>query len=187
MPDEDPLNPENRIIRLAIEGDKQAFGQLYERYVGKIYRYLFFRMDSREAAEDMTEIVFLKAWEGLPALGRKSSGVNFSAWLYRIAHNALVDHRRTKKEEIALEGIEPIPAQIEKPGTRVELDEESARIIPAMQKLDEQSQNVIISRFIGDLKPREIAEMLGLSEGNVRVIQYRALKKLQGILGDKNE
>ncbi|HUV15588.1 MAG TPA: sigma-70 family RNA polymerase sigma factor [Pelolinea sp.] len=187
MPDADHLNYDARIIQQAIEGDKQAFGQLYETYAGQIFKYLFFRMSTHEAAEDMMEIVFLKAWEALPAFGKRTNQTNFRAWLYRIAHNALIDFRRTKKDEVSLEVIENIKSKSEKPEKVAERKEESAILLKAIQMLDEVSQHVLVSRFIGEMNHRETAQMLGLSEGHVRVIQYRALKKLREFLGEENE
>lgn len=187
MPDVNQTDAESRIIKLAIEGDKQAFGQLYEQYAVRIYRYLFFRIGAAEAAEDMTETVFLRAWEALPSVGKNDGGINFSAWLYRIAHNALIDHYRTIKNPQVLGDFDHLPSLMEKPESILEKNEDAASLLRAMQLLDEISRNVLISRFIDGMKPREIARVYGVSEGNVRVIQYRALMKLRELMGANHE
>src|SRR5512137_2072325 len=94
--------PEEDLIARAVQGDADAFGDLYERYLARIYRYTFYRVNDVADAEDLTEVVFLKAWK---ALGDYRAGVvPFGAWLYRIAHNVIIDRHRTRKETLPLEG-----------------------------------------------------------------------------------
>ena len=83
---------EDQLIEKAISGDKEAFGRLYDHYFLQIFQYLLSRSDIQEDAEDMTEIVFMKAWEHIPSFERKKKERNFRAWLFRIAHNTVVDH-----------------------------------------------------------------------------------------------
>jgi RNA polymerase sigma-70 factor (ECF subfamily) len=90
-----PDPAEADLITKAIAGDREAFGTLYERYLTIIYRYVFYRLGDEHDAEDLTEMVFVRAWE---ALGRyRTTEAPFSAWLYRIAHNLLIDQHRTHK------------------------------------------------------------------------------------------
>lgn len=184
MQDVDLPNNEPQIIQRAIEGEKQAFGLLYEAYYSAIVRYLFFRLGSIEEAEDMTEAVFIKAWEGLPSLNQFKKGLNFRAWLYRIAHNALIDFHRAHKEDLSIDAIGELPSMIIKPEKAVEQSETAAEITIAVRQLDEISLQVVMNRFIAGLDHRETARIMGLNEGNVRVIQFRALKKLKEILGE---
>ena len=86
---------EDQLIEKAISGEKEAFGHLYDQYFPQIFKYLLVRTDTREDAEDMTETVFIKAWEHLPNFGGKTKERNLRAWLFRIAHNTVVDHYRT--------------------------------------------------------------------------------------------
>ena len=176
---------QDRIIENAISGDKQAFGRLYEQYFMQIFRYLLIRSNNKEDAEDMTEIVFLKAWKNLPGFGEKSKGNNFRAWLYRIAHNTIVDHYRTRKHTSSLD-LEKRSLETE-PDLLVMENEEKRKMVYAIKNLDAVSQNVIACRFIGGLSHKETALSTGLSESNVRVIQYRALKKVRDLMGEDNE
>ena len=178
---------EDQLIEKAISGNKEAFGHLYDYYFVQIFKYLLIRTDNREDAEDMTETVFMKAWEHLPRFGGKKKERNFRAWLFRIAHNTVVDHYRTRKHFSPLETVSQTSTTEGEPG-RVALDnEDSRRIIQAIKRLDETSQKVIVSRFFSDLSHKETALSIGISENNVRVIQYRALKKIRDMLREDDE
>ncbi len=178
---------EDQLIEKAISGDKEAFGHLYDQYFPQIFKYLLVRIDTREDAEDMTETVFIKAWEHLPNFGRKTKKRNFRAWLFRIAHNTVVDHYRTRKQSLPLESVSQTSSAAGEPD-RVTLDNENSRVImKAIKQLDEISQNVIVSRFFSDLSHKETALSIGISENNVRVIQYRALKRMRDMLREDNE
>ncbi len=178
---------EELLIREAIAGDKQAFGRLYELYADQIVRYLFFRIGDQSKAEDMMEVVFLNAWENLPGFGKKGRKMNFRAWLYRIAHNAMVDHHRTKRTESSLDIISEIMSEDYSPGQLLEKAEQSAMLLDALEKLDLISKQVITLRILSGLSSRETAAVIGISPANVRVIQFRALKKLRELIGDEDE
>jgi len=178
---------EDQIIEKAISGDKEAFGYLYDHYFLQIFKYLLIRTDNQEDAEDMTETVFMKAWEHLPRFGGKKEERNFRAWLYRIAHNIVIDHYRTRKHFSPLETISQISTAEGEPDRIAVDNEDSRKIIEAIKRLDENSQKVIVSRFFGDLSHKETALSIGISENNVRVIQYRALKKIRDMLRKDNE
>ena len=184
MPESDHLQYEARIIEQAVQGDKQAFGQLYEIYADRIFRYLSFRTGSTVVAEDLLCEVFLKAWDALPRFGSTNRDHHFNAWLYKIAHNALIDHRRTSRNEVSLEQFGDIASGADKPEQIVESNEESEKLIKLLKDLDETSRNILINRFIGGLSHRESADMLGLSENHVRVLQFRAIKKMRELMGD---
>ena len=178
---------EELLIKKAISGDKEAFGYLYDHYFIQIFKYLLIRTNTQEDAEDMTEIVFMKAWEHLPHFGGKKKDRNFRPWLYKIAHNTVVDHYRTRKHFLPLEMALHISIGEGEPGRIALKNEESRRIIQAVKQLDEISQKVIISRFYGDLSHKETALSTGINVNNVRVIQYRALKKIKDMLREDNE
>ena len=178
---------EDQLIEKAISGDKEAFGHLYDHYFLQIFKYLLIRTDTREDAEDITETVFMKAWEHLPNFGGKKKERKFRAWLFRIAHNTLVDHYRTRKKLLPLESVSHTGTVAGEPGGFALKNEDSKRIIQAIKRLDETSQKVIVSRFISDLSHKETALSIGISENNVRVIQYRALKKIRNMLREDDE
>jgi RNA polymerase sigma-70 factor (ECF subfamily) len=178
---------EDQLIIKAISGDKEAFGHLYDHYFLQIFKYLLIRTDNQEDAEDMTETVFMKAWEHLPRFGGKTMKNNFRAWLFRIAHNTLIDRFRTKKVSLSLGSASQIRSTDAEPEKIVLQNEEAKRIREAIKMLDEVSQQVIVSRFIGGLSHKETAQSVGVNENNVRIIQYRALRKLNNLLREKND
>jgi RNA polymerase sigma-70 factor (ECF subfamily) len=178
---------ESELIVRAIEGDTAAFGMLYERYLDAIYRYVYYSVTDHVEAEDLTENVFLKAWQALPRF--RPQGANFRAWLYRIAHNAVVDRHRTRKREAPFEEVPHLQDPAPTPESVVEADQEVLRLSAALSRLKPRARQVILYRFISGLSHAETAEALGVSEGHVRVLQHRALKRMRRLLvedGDQN-
>lgn len=170
------------LLARAIQGDAEAFGDLYERYLDDIQRYIFFRVANRFDAEDLTETVFLKAWEALPH--SKSSIQNLRAWLYRIAHNVTVDYYRTPKETMDLSSKQ---LHDRRPSLEHQMQDRDThrKLAKIIQSLDTNMQQVIICRFISGLSHAETAQVMGLKEGHVRVLQLRALQKLRKRLEDE--
>lgn len=178
MPDNCPN--EKALVKGAIAGDADAFGELYMHYLDPIYRYIYFRVDDVDDAEDLTEQVFLQAWEALP--GYEPQGYPLSAWLYRIAHNLVVDHHRRKRP------ISTLPGHIdwERSEThsleQVIRAEEASMLANAIAKLPEAQQEVIILRFVEGMNHKRVAQILKKSYGASRTIQYRALTALNELL-----
>lgn len=171
---------EKYLIESAKAGDKEAFGRLYDKYFQQIFTYLRIRSGNAENAEDLTGMVFLKAWEHLPGFRIRKKDIYFRAWLFRIAHNRLIDFYRADKKEIALDEVSNQRVTQERVEERIIKGETDSEMIRAIKTLDEISQQVIFGRFFSGLSHRETAFSLGISEGNVRIIQYRALKKTKG-------
>lgn len=176
--------PDQTLLARAIRGEREAFGYLYERYMDEIHRYVFYRVADRFEAEDLTETVFLKAWEALPRF--ESCGINFRAWLYRIAHNTVVDYYRTRKPTSDLPADEPRDSR-PSPEHQSQARDEQQQLAAAIGELDDNLQQVIVYRFINGLSHAETARVMGLAEGHVRVLQYRALQKLRQRLEEKHE
>ena len=184
------MKEEEKLITSAKNGNSKAFGDLYNKYLTPIYRYVFMRVGYRKhEAEDIAHQVFISAWQNIKAY--EFQGFPFSSWLYRIAHNAVIDYYRTQKPSFDLETLEnsafaDIPELEDKLDTRMEM--ENVRL--ALAKLESDQQNVIIMKFVNELENKEIADALGKTEGAVRVIQHRALRQLKKILeknaGDQN-
>ena len=181
------LNKEADFIQKAVKGDKEAFGFLYELFTAQILNYFYARTSNYQIAEDLTENVFIKAWTNLPKFGKKKKGLNFRAWLFRIAHNLLVDFYRTQKREQPLDQIAETITNFNPPLFAAENKEEKNQLHRAIKLLDEKSQHVVISRFLIGMSHKETAQSLGLTESNVRVIQFRALNKLKEIIGSDDE
>ncbi len=165
--------PEWVLVQKAQRGSKEAFGKLYELYVEKIYRYIFFRVNQdKHTAEDITEVVFIRAWEKLHMF-RKGS---FQAWLYTIARNAVIDHYRSDKPTAMLhENIAEETDHEEKVFLSIEVE----KVMKSMQKLTEEQQEIITLKFINDMSNKEIAKILKKKEDAIRALQYRALQALR--------
>lgn len=171
---------EAALVKRAADGDADAFGMLYLLHLDAIYRYVRFRVGDTHDAEDLTEQVFLKAWEALPHYRQR--GFPFASWLYRIAHNTVVDHhRRTASEMPLLDASDwdsPVTSTLE---TIIQASEVSA-LAKAITQLPEDQQQVIVLRFIEGLSHAEVARIIDKSEGACRVIQHRALAALNRLL-----
>lgn len=159
--------------------DAEDFEELYNNNQPVIYRFMFWRTKDHMLAQDLTSNVFEKAWR----TRRNFTGGSVKAWLYRIAHTTLIDYWR-KKKEILDDGT--LTSQVEYEGADIGeiLDTGFAidELRNALMKLPAEMYEVIRLRFIEGQSAREVANRLDLSEGNVRVIQYRALKKLRNYL-----
>ena len=171
---------EQELIIRAQKGDAEAFGDLYENYLDTIYRYVYYRIQNHQDAEDLTEIVFLKAWQKIPdyVIGKTP----FVAWVYRIAHNTVIDHYRTRKETVSLNDQPPINDEKMNLEDHILSKEEKRTLSKAITRLSPLHQHVLVLRFISGLKPTEVAEILDRNVGAVRVLQHRALKALHALL-----
>ncbi len=174
---EQPEQIESDLIACAIKGDAEAFGDLYERYLDRIYRYVYCRLHDHDEAEDLTESVFLKAWEALPRSRPKAS--RFRAWMFRIAHNAIVDHYRARKPTVSIEHVAEMQDEYPVPERVVEAQQAVATLSAALARLKPRDLQVVLCRFVGNLSHAETAAVLGTSEGNVRVLQHRALERMR--------
>ncbi len=171
---------DNELIVRASRGDTAAFGDLYERYLNTIYRYVLYRVSDVAEAEDLTETTFLKAWQALADY--RVRDVPFQAWLYRIAHNVIVDQHRTRKETLSLDQHLEIRDESASPEDRLGWHENVESLTLALQQLPPAYQQVLALRFISGLSHAETGRVLGRSEEAVRVIQYRALSALRALL-----
>ena len=172
------------LVIKAQHGDMDAYGQLYDAFIDPIYRYIFFRVNKDEAF-DLTENVFLKMWENLQSY-RPRSEAFFSSWLFRIAHNVVVDHYRGRKENVSLDIDLPDTKRHHNPiiMTEQKLGQEALQI--AIGKLKKKYQQVIILKYINELENEEIANILGCTEGSLRIIKFRALRALREVLQSMN-
>ncbi len=174
MPDEEGL------IRRAREYDPQALALLYRHHVGAIYRYIHLRVGREDLAEDLTADVFLKMLEGIESFGYR--GVPFAAWLFRIAHDRVVDYfrRQARKETVSLS--ERLSAPGEGPAAMTEAALARERLRQAFGRLTEGQQQVIVLKFGEGLTNAEVGRLLEKSEGAVKSLQHRALVSLRRFL-----
>jgi RNA polymerase sigma-70 factor (ECF subfamily) len=175
-----PDAPEAELIERARRGEAAAFGDLYERHLDAIYRYVFYRVGDRAEAENLTQTVFLKAWEALAKY--RTQAVAFSAWLYRIAHNTVIDYYRTKKDDAPLEHPRLLQGEAEGLEEQLAQKQSAEALARAIRQLDETDQQVLVLRFVSGLSHAETGKVLGRNEGYVRVLQHRALNALRARL-----
>jgi len=171
-----------QLVRQASGGSFEAFGKIYHIYVEAIYRYVLYQVRDRMTAEDITEEVFLKALDAIKTCKGKEE--TFSSWLYRIAHNQVIDNYRQSKKKnmtIAITKIDNVADPKQELGKRLER-QELIRIITGLPRNQGQ---VIILKFIEGLDNREIGHIMGKSEGAIRILQMRALASLREILGNR--
>ena len=171
------MSVEKEVVCRAAKGDGEAFASLYEEYFDRIYRYLYLRLGNQSDAEDLAQEVFVKALEAIG--GYKWRGLPFASWLFRIAHNLMVDLLR-KQSKVAQEAGEDIPAGGETdPAALAERNLEVARLIDNMDRLSPAQKEVLSLRFGAGLPIAEVAHLLGKSPGTVKALQYNGIVALR--------
>ena len=162
------------LVKQAVEGNPDAFGELYSEFAEKIYRYIYYNVRDKVMSEDITQEVFLKAWKAIGSC--KGKETTFSSWLYRIAHNLVIDRYR-KKKHVLLEShpVENIP------DTRVDIGEQldEEYLFSYLEFLPPNQKQLIILKFVEGMNNREIATIMKKTEGAIRIMQMRALAKLR--------
>lgn len=177
------LSGEKTILERAQRGDADAFGQLYDFYVPKIFRFIFLKTGNKENAEDLTSETFIRFWAYISKerINRESA----EPVIYRIARNLVIDFYR-KKEIITLEIDEEIANRISDDQQsfieRMINKEEVQEMMAAIRELKDEYQEIIILRFVEELGTDEIAEITGKTPGSVRVLSHRALKSLEKVM-----
>ncbi|HEY7926278.1 MAG TPA: sigma-70 family RNA polymerase sigma factor [Candidatus Dormibacteraeota bacterium] len=167
-----------RLLIEAAQRDRAAFAPLYERYVDQIFAYAHTLTRNRELAEDVTAATFAKAIEDIPRFEWR--GVPYSAWLYRVAAN-LVARQSRRPAWVDLDAHQPVDAL--SPELIVEHRERAAEVRAAVARLPDDQREAVLLRFGGDLRNREIAEIMERSEGAVKLLTFRAITALRKQLG----
>lgn len=156
------------------QGNLESFSILYDDFCDKIYSFIYYRVNHRETAEDLTSTTFLKAIENISRCRCDS----FSAWLYQIARNTVIDHYRTRKENLPIEEVVPLPSgkNFEK---EYEKQDQVREIKSRLRQLDKLQQDVLTMRVWDQLSYKEISQITGKKEGNCKVIFARGVAKLK--------
>lgn len=169
------------LFRIKVRKDPEAFGQIYDEFVNRIYRFIYFKVSREEEAQDLTSETFLRAWQHL----QEGKPVRqLSAFLYSIGRNLVVDHYRRKavtavNDEEVKEGV---LSDKGKAAAAIESQQEFSALLTAMAKLKEEYREVVHLRYIDELGIGEIAEILGKSKGSVRVTLHRASGTLRELM-----
>lgn len=153
----------------------------YKEYLPRVLNYIRLWVDDEDVAQDLTAAVFERAVAQLHTLRSEEA---FGAWLFRIARHIVVDYYRRHRTNLPLDEVVDEPSPDPSPEAQVLQADEVARLLDALATLSAREQEIIRLRFVAGLKNREIAELLGLTETNVAVILFRALRKLRQVIGE---
>jgi RNA polymerase sigma-70 factor, ECF subfamily len=174
---------EDEVLFRASQGDQEAFGLLYERYVNRIFNYIYYRTGNVNDAEDLTARVFQRA---LHHIGNYiDRGIPFSAWLYRIAHNLVANwHRdRSRRQEIPLSDA-PLVSRGDHPEATLVRTQEQEALLRMIRKLPSERQQLLIFKFVEHFSNAEIGQIMGRSEGAVKSLYHRTLLSLRDNIED---
>jgi RNA polymerase sigma-70 factor, ECF subfamily len=180
-----PVHEEHDLVRRAQDYDPVAFGEIYERYYLGVYKYIYYRVGDQALGEDLTMEVFVKAMEAIDSFAFR--GVPFSAWLYRIASNLVIDHFRRQPAQPALSLEEKLVAASEHPAWALDTEFTHQALQRALAELTDDQQQVVVLKFVDGLSNLEVAQILGKTEGAVKSLQHRALASLGRVLGEQGE
>jgi RNA polymerase sigma-70 factor (ECF subfamily) len=180
------LSDEAALVR-ATQGDGEAFGVLYERYIGRIYTYIYYRTGNNEDAEDLTARVFYRAMRHIGNYHHR--GLPFSAWLYRIAHNLVANWHRdnSRRKEIPLDDTLIIKYQGDHPEGELVASEERYRLLQLIRDLPADRQQLLILKFVEHMSNAQIGLIMGRSEGAVKSLYHRTLLNLRQEFGRVGE
>jgi RNA polymerase sigma-70 factor (ECF subfamily) len=176
--DEETLD---RLVAEAQRGNTQAFGRIFDEYSGPIYRFIASRVNHPSDAEDLTQLVFVKALEALPRY--EARGIPFGGWLFRLARNAIIDQIRTRRDHLSLVAVTTRESDETGPEAMADLHDDLDRVAEALAELTDDQREVIELRFFAGLSVAETAEAMGRHDGTIRGLQFRAIAALRRSLG----
>lgn len=163
-------------VTQAKQGDTRAFGYVYEYFMPMVYKFVYFRINSREDSEDLTEKIFFKAWQSIHKFDTNKA--SFKTWLFTITRHTIIDFYRTHKVTYELnEAIEVASDEV----PHEEIDKQMAfnKIIPVLKSLPAEQSEILALRFLSQLSIKEAAAVMKKTEGAIRVLQHRALKQIR--------
>ena len=170
-----------RLVLEAKGGDAWAFGRIFDAFHEPIYRFIASRVQRPSDAEDLTQLVFVKALEALPRY--EVRGIPFGGWLFRLARNTIIDHTRTRHEHAELDAATDRATDMAGPDEVALLRQDLDAVARALGELTAEQRETIELRFFAGLSARETAEVMGKQEGTVRGLQFRAIAALRRSLG----
>ena len=181
--DNEAYTDENAIPQAA-QGDAEAFGYLFQKYVTAIFNYIYYRTGNQHDAEDITARVFHRAFGHISSY--KYMGVPFSAWLYRIAHNLVANYHRdsSRKREVSLEDHLDLHTPSDHPETVLLINQDNEALLTAIRKLTPDRQQLLILKYVEHLSNSDIAVIMGRSEGAIKSLYHLTLQALKTFLGE---
>jgi RNA polymerase sigma-70 factor (ECF subfamily) len=172
-----------RLVRLAQEGDGEAFGQLYDRYVDTVFRFVYFRINDRALAEDFTSETFLRALRRIGTITYQ--GRDIGAWFITIARNIVLDHLKSARHRLELTTADTLEGKEHAQSTETAVLDilQSERLMEAVAKLGDEQRECVMLRFVQGLSVSETAGVMGKNDGAIKALQHRAVRKLADLVG----
>jgi RNA polymerase sigma-70 factor, ECF subfamily len=171
----------DRLVAQASRGNPEAFARIFDEYVGPIHRFIASRVERPSDAEDLTQLVFVKALEALPRY--EARGIPFGGWLFRLARNAIIDQVRTRRDHLSLVSAMTRATEDAGPEAVAAMRDDLDRVAVALADLTDDQREVIELRFFAGLSVHETADAMGREDGTIRGLQFRAIASLRRSLG----
>jgi len=178
------LNNTDQLARAASRGDEDAFGALYTQFFPRISRFVILRVSHKQITEDLVAEIFVKAWENLQ---KEENITSFTAWIFTVARNRIIDHYRTKKTFADIFELENLIEYEDNVVEAIDLDIASKEFLQVLDQLTKDQQQVIRLKFLEDLDNEEIGAIMEKPAGSIRVIQHRAIISLKTLLKNKKK
>jgi RNA polymerase sigma-70 factor (ECF subfamily) len=172
-----------RLVRLAQQGDGEAFGQLYDRYVDTVFRFIYFRVNDRALAEDFTSETFLRALRRIGTITYQ--GRDIGAWFITIARNIVLDHLKSARHRLEMTTADTIEGKEHAQSTESAVLDilQSERLMQAVAQLGDEQRECVMLRFVQGLSVSETAQVMGKNDGAIKALQHRAVRKLADLVG----
>ncbi|MGH3829010.1 MAG: sigma-70 family RNA polymerase sigma factor [Pseudonocardiaceae bacterium] len=170
------------LVAAAQQGDQNAFGQLYDRYVDVVFRFVLFRVGDRPLAEDLTSETFLRALRRISSVSYQ--GRDVGAWFVTIARNLVLDHVKSSRYRLEMTTADILDSSADDRGPEHEVVEQAtaAELMRCVAQLGRDQQECIMLRFMQGLSVSETAAVMGRNEGAVKALQHRAVRRLAQLL-----
>ncbi|MDT4937859.1 MAG: polymerase sigma-70 factor, subfamily [Pseudonocardiales bacterium] len=167
-----------RLVRLAQDGDGEAFGQLYDRYVDIVFRFVYFRVNDRALAEDFTSETFLRALRRISTISYQ--GRDIGAWFITIARNIVLDHMKSARHRLEITTADTLEGNDREPSTEEAVlgSLASEHLMAAVKQLGDEQRECVMLRFIQGFSVSETAAVMGKNDGAIKALQHRAVRKL---------
>jgi RNA polymerase sigma-70 factor (ECF subfamily) len=171
------------LVAKAQDGDGEAFGQLYDRYVDTVYRFIYFRVNDRALAEDFTSETFLRALRRISTISYQ--GRDIGAWFVTIARNIILDHVKSARHRLEVTTGDTIEGDDRAPSPEAAVLDSlaSQRLMAAVRQLGDEQRECVMLRFIQGFSVSETAQVMGKNDGAIKALQHRAVRKLAEIVG----